>query len=71
MPLFYWDANDLRSDSDGWHVVVSSPDVDAARTIAFDKFRDTYAVEPLFHLDYAPTEVVEGDGAIVVMYSSD
>lgn len=71
MPMFYWDVTDKDSPYSGWHVVVSASDVEAARIIAFDAFSNEYGVQAAFHLDFDPEKMIDGDGAIVIRWSSD
>ncbi len=71
MAMYYWDVTANDSSYNGWHVVVSAADVDTARTIAFDRFSSDHGEQAAFHLDFEPNKVVEGDGAIVISWSSD
>jgi len=67
--MYYWDVTDKDSPYSGWHVVVTAPDVDKARTIAFDRFNEDHEEQAAFHLDFNPEQVIDGDGAIVIRWS--
>jgi hypothetical protein len=71
MPMYYWDVTDNDSPYSGWHVVVSAPDVEKARTIAFDRFSNDYGEQAVFHLNFDPEKIIDGDGAIVIRWSMD
>lgn len=66
--MYHWNAE--GSAYEGWNVIVSAPDVDKARTIAFDAFNAEHDEQAPFHLDFDPQKVVEGDGAIIILTES-
>jgi len=73
MVMYYWDVTDEDSPYTGWHVVVGMVvgDEEKARQLAFDAFSNEFGEQATFHLDFEPTKIIEGDGAIVINWSSD